>query len=52
MDMAAEVHRSVIEILIAQAAGHCATFADLVASLPGVSPDEQPSRSTTSPPGS
>ncbi len=40
MDMAAEVHRSVIELLIAQAAGHCATFADLLASLPGVGPDD------------
>jgi hypothetical protein len=35
MDMATEVHRSVIEVLIAQAAGQCATFADLLASLPG-----------------
>ncbi|HET9896710.1 MAG TPA: hypothetical protein VFQ44_17405 [Streptosporangiaceae bacterium] len=40
MDMATKVHRSVIEMLIAQAAGQCATFADLLASLPGVGPDD------------
>jgi hypothetical protein len=40
MDMATRVHRSVIEMLIAQAAGQCATFADLLARLPGVGPGD------------
>jgi hypothetical protein len=40
MDMVAEVHRSVVDVLVAHAAPHCASFGELLGHLPGVYPAE------------
>jgi hypothetical protein len=38
MNAAEQAHQSVIDVLVAQTAGHCATFGELLGRLPGVYP--------------